>query len=338
MPDAAGLVIATDHEDARAYAACSRRSPASRRSSCSPTTRPPARRSARSPSREDRWLVAVRMVSEGVDIPRLAVGVYATSVSTALFFAQAVGQVRPGQAPGRDRLGVPAVGPDPARLRGRTRGRARSHPQGQAGRARRRTGPGPRPAAAAIIPTPEEDTPFLALAATAHFDRVLYDGGEFGASPEDEDFIGLPGLLEPDQVTQLLRQRHADQLRKQRDRARRGPGPGRSRRPGSGHDPPDADLAAQGTECAGRRLASPHRPAARRHPRRSPPHLRRPGRPAGHRGPDHRPDRRNPPLECFLGLGGPERRQPQRKAPGILAQCSHPGTRRWFGSGRVTSP
>ena len=37
-------------------------------------------------------MVAVRMVSEGVDIPRLAVGVYATSVSTALFFAQAVGR------------------------------------------------------------------------------------------------------------------------------------------------------------------------------------------------------------------------------------------------------
>ena len=29
-----------------------------------------------------RWLVAVRMVSEGVDVPRLAVGVYATSAST----------------------------------------------------------------------------------------------------------------------------------------------------------------------------------------------------------------------------------------------------------------
>ena len=37
-------------------------------------------------------MVAVRMVSEGVDIPRLAVGVFATSVSTALFFAQAVGR------------------------------------------------------------------------------------------------------------------------------------------------------------------------------------------------------------------------------------------------------
>ena len=41
---------------------------------------------------DSRWMVAVRMVSEGVDVPRLAVGVYATSTSTPLFFAQAVGR------------------------------------------------------------------------------------------------------------------------------------------------------------------------------------------------------------------------------------------------------
>ncbi|MDT9155985.1 DEAD/DEAH box helicase, partial [Escherichia coli] len=40
----------------------------------------------------ERWIVAVRMVSEGVDVPRLAVGVYATSASTPLFFAQAIGR------------------------------------------------------------------------------------------------------------------------------------------------------------------------------------------------------------------------------------------------------
>src|SRR5699024_7225479 len=39
-----------------------------------------------------RWMVAVRMVSEGVDVPRLCVGVYATSTSTPMFFAQAVGR------------------------------------------------------------------------------------------------------------------------------------------------------------------------------------------------------------------------------------------------------
>jgi superfamily II DNA or RNA helicase len=39
-----------------------------------------------------RWLVAVKMVSEGVDIPRLRVGVYATNVLTELFFRQVVGR------------------------------------------------------------------------------------------------------------------------------------------------------------------------------------------------------------------------------------------------------
>lgn len=39
------------------------------------------------------WIVAVRMISEGVDIPRLRVGVYATTTTTELFFRQAVGRL-----------------------------------------------------------------------------------------------------------------------------------------------------------------------------------------------------------------------------------------------------
>lgn len=48
-----------------------------------------------------RWIVAVKMISEGVDIPRLAVGVYASKISSALFFRQVVGRfvrVRPGES------------------------------------------------------------------------------------------------------------------------------------------------------------------------------------------------------------------------------------------------
>src|SRR3954454_15225869 len=45
-------------------------------------------------------MVAVRMVSEGVDIPRLAVGVYATNASTPLFFAQAIGRFVRARLPG----------------------------------------------------------------------------------------------------------------------------------------------------------------------------------------------------------------------------------------------
>ena len=40
-----------------------------------------------------RWLVAVNMVSEGVDVPRLVVAAYATVKRTDLFFRQAVGRV-----------------------------------------------------------------------------------------------------------------------------------------------------------------------------------------------------------------------------------------------------
>lgn len=41
----------------------------------------------------DPWIVAVNMVSEGVDIPRLRVGVWATAVTAPLFFRQAVGRL-----------------------------------------------------------------------------------------------------------------------------------------------------------------------------------------------------------------------------------------------------
>src|SRR5690606_13396675 len=49
-------------------------------------------RIARFSASSDPWIVAVRMVSEGVDIPRLRVGVYATTTTTELFFRQAVGR------------------------------------------------------------------------------------------------------------------------------------------------------------------------------------------------------------------------------------------------------
>lgn len=48
------------------------------------------------------WIVAVKMVSEGVDIPRLRVGVMATNVTTELFFRQVVGRVVRMQNTGTD--------------------------------------------------------------------------------------------------------------------------------------------------------------------------------------------------------------------------------------------
>jgi len=62
------------------------------------------------------WIVAVRMVSEGVDIPRLRVGVYATHTLTDLFFRQAVGRlVR--WTPGASKQNAYLFIPDDPRLR-----------------------------------------------------------------------------------------------------------------------------------------------------------------------------------------------------------------------------
>lgn len=47
----------------------------------------------------ERWVVSVRMISEGVDIPRLRVLLYATNYTTQLFFRQAVGRVIRGPEP-----------------------------------------------------------------------------------------------------------------------------------------------------------------------------------------------------------------------------------------------
>ena len=92
-PDAGGLVIAIDREHARGIAALIRtRFGATARLVTSDDPGASAEIADFATAR-DPWLVAVRMVSEGVDIPRLRVGVYATTTTTELFFRQAVGRL-----------------------------------------------------------------------------------------------------------------------------------------------------------------------------------------------------------------------------------------------------
>ena len=218
MPDAGGLVIAGDHEDARAYAALLRGLTGKRPVVVLSDDKTASKKISAFAGSDDRWMVAVRMVSEGVDIPRLAVGVYATSVSTALFFAQAVGRfVRARQRGETASVFLPSV---PVLLSYAAELEAeRDHVLRAPGAA------GEEDELALAEALRERDTPdapldepaFTALNASAHFDRVLYDGGEFGTataagSPEEEDFLGLPGLLDPDQVRTLLRKRQDAQL------------------------------------------------------------------------------------------------------------------------------
>ena len=91
-PDAGGLVIASDQEHARAIAA-RLGSISGEQPELVMSDEPGAsQRIAEFASSDRRWLVSVLMVSEGVDIPRLRVGVYATAARTELFFRQVVGR------------------------------------------------------------------------------------------------------------------------------------------------------------------------------------------------------------------------------------------------------
>jgi superfamily II DNA or RNA helicase len=216
MPDAGGLVIASDHETARAYAALLRRICGERPAvvlSDDPTA---SRKISAFANSGARWMVAVRMVSEGVDVPRLAVGVYATSVSTPLFFAQAVGRfVRARKRGETASVFVPSV---PVLLGFAAELEAeRDHVVRTLDR-----DPEAELEAAQRDRKTQDDMELVGksievLKASATFDRVLFDGGEFGTataagSAEEEDYLGLPGLLEPDQVATLLRKRQAAQL------------------------------------------------------------------------------------------------------------------------------
>ena len=116
QPDAGGLVIATDQEHAQGIARMLRHrfsTAAEVVVSDDPTA---SRRIADFAANDRPWLVAVRMVSEGVDIPRLRVGVYATTTSTELFFRQAVGRFVRFQA-GRASQKAYVYVPDDPRLR-----------------------------------------------------------------------------------------------------------------------------------------------------------------------------------------------------------------------------
>jgi superfamily II DNA or RNA helicase len=92
QPDAGGLVIASDQDHAQGIADLLRYRCGVRATVAVSDDPMSSTRIARFSASGDPWIVAVRMVSEGVDIPRLRVGVYATTTTTELFFRQAVGR------------------------------------------------------------------------------------------------------------------------------------------------------------------------------------------------------------------------------------------------------
>lgn len=215
MPDAGGLVIATNTTTARAYAKILERissTPVTLVLSDEPGS---SERIAEFSNSTNEWLVAVRMVSEGVDVPRLAVGVYATSASTPLFFAQAIGRFVRSRLPGESAsVFLPSV---PVLLQlAEEMEVSRDH---VLGKPHRESGWSDEllEQANRTENEPDETPNYEAIGASAELDSLIFDGSTYGTpsvagSAEEQDFLGLPGLLDAEQVKTLLRKRQSDQL------------------------------------------------------------------------------------------------------------------------------
>ena len=218
LPDAGALVIASNQTHARAYA----------KVLTSLTGEPPtlvlsddpgsSKRIETFAQGDSRWMVAVRMVSEGVDVPRLAVGVYATATSTPLFFAQAVGRFvrarRRGEVATVFLPTVPIVLAHASALE-----RQRDHVLGPPGATEVWDESATLLAEANRTENASDDLEgtFEALTSEATFDHVLFESQQFGmhavpTSDDEADYLGLPGLLETDQITHLLRERQRRQV------------------------------------------------------------------------------------------------------------------------------
>ncbi|MGL4306783.1 MAG: ATP-dependent helicase, partial [Mycobacteriaceae bacterium] len=143
--------------------------------------------------------------------------VYATSASTPLYFAQAIGRFVRARRPGETAsVFLPSVtvlldlASQLEAQRDHVLGRPHRVKEGfdddllvDANRQKDEQG--------------EEEKAFVSLGAEAELDQVIYDGSSFGTatfagSDEEADYLGLPGLLDAEQMRALLRQRQADQV------------------------------------------------------------------------------------------------------------------------------
>lgn len=98
---------------------------------------------------------------------------------------------------------------------------------------------------------------YESLGAEAELDSLIFDGSQFGTttmagSAEEADYLGLPGLLDADQMRTLLRRRQAEQLD-----AREAAEKERRRKEAEAR-------AAQGTKHAQERVASQEIPHLRK--------------------------------------------------------------------------
>lgn len=218
MPDAAGLVLASDQDDAREYAKIVRRVTGKAPELILSDDPKASKKIEKFNKGGARIAVCVRMVSEGVDVPRAAVLAWMTSYRTPLFFAQAVGRVVRARAPHESAtVFLPAVRPllSLAASMEEQRNHVMPPPKSQPDEELEALDLPPRE------PREGEMKQWEALEADARFAHVLHSGtahtgeGTGAVTPleaDAEDYLGIPGLLTPAQTAELLSKRD-DELR-----------------------------------------------------------------------------------------------------------------------------
>ncbi|HEV7210413.1 MAG TPA: DEAD/DEAH box helicase family protein [Blastococcus sp.] len=218
MPDAAGLILASDQDDARDYAKIVRRVTGKAAELILSDDPKASKKIERFATGSARIAVCVRMISEGVDVPRAAVLAWMTSYRTPLFFAQAVGRVVRSRAPHESAtVFLPAVRPllSLAASMEEERNHVMPPPRSQPEEELEALDLPPRE------PREGEMKQWEALEADARFAHVLHSGtahtGEGSPATvvvgeEEEEYLGIPGLLTPAQTAELLAKRD-DELR-----------------------------------------------------------------------------------------------------------------------------
>ena len=225
MPDAAGLVLASDQDDARAYADVVKRLTGEQPMLILSDDPKASKKIEEFRTSTRRIAVCVRMISEGVDVPRAACLAWMTSYRTPLFFAQAVGRVvRARGVHESATVFLPAVRPllTLAAEMELDRNFVMAPPPKDAPEEEALDMPMPEPA--------EKDGAgqFETLDSQAEFAHVLHSGRAVTAEPmasgpvtEDEEaYLGLPGLLTAEQTAAVLARRDSD-LRRRVDAAAR---------------------------------------------------------------------------------------------------------------------
>jgi superfamily II DNA/RNA helicase len=207
MPDAAGLVLASDQDDARAYAAIVEQVTGHKPVLILSDDPKASDKIAAFTHGTERIAVCVRMVSEGVDVPRAACLAWMTSYRTPLFFAQGVGRVVRARGVGESAtVFLPAVRPLLALA-------------AELEQERNHVIPPPSTSDNALDVEREQSEPgdaegYELIDADAAFAHVLHAGRAVVAessgleiSAEDEDYLGLPGILSPEQMASVLARR-----------------------------------------------------------------------------------------------------------------------------------